>query len=75
MAEHKDLPDNQLHEPKGVAAASINTAYVANGAGSGTWKKIGISQLDTTGWYNINKISMQTVFTDVSTADTSIPRS
>jgi len=44
MAEHKDLPDNQLHEPKGVAAASINTAYVANGAGSGTWKKIGVSQ-------------------------------
>lgn len=35
---HKDLPDAQLHEPKGVAGASVDTAYVATGAGSGTWK-------------------------------------
>ena len=35
--EHKDLPNAQLHEPKGVSAASANTVYLANGAGSGTW--------------------------------------
>lgn len=36
--QHKDLPNAQLHEPKGVSAASVDTAYVANGAGSGTWQ-------------------------------------
>lgn len=36
--QHKDLPNAQLHEPKGVNSASVDTAYVANGAGSGTWK-------------------------------------
>lgn len=37
MAVHRDLPDNQLHEPKGVAGASANTVYQADGAGSGSW--------------------------------------
>lgn len=36
--EHKNLPNAQLHEPKGVSAASVDTTYVANGSGSGTWK-------------------------------------
>jgi len=36
--EHKNLPNAQLHEPKGVSAASVDTTYVADGAGSGTWK-------------------------------------
>lgn len=39
--QHELLPDGKLHEPKGIVAASANTAYVANGAGTGTWKKIG----------------------------------
>lgn len=38
MPEHNTITDPNLHEPKGVAAAAINTVYVANGAGSGTWK-------------------------------------
>lgn len=42
---HKLLPDNQLHEPKGVASAAVNTVYSANGAGSGTWKKVGSTGL------------------------------
>jgi hypothetical protein len=35
--EHKDLPDAQLHEPKGVSAASAGQVYVADGGGSGAW--------------------------------------
>lgn len=27
-----------MHEPKGVASASVDTVYVADGAGSGSWK-------------------------------------
>ena len=37
---HKDLTGVSLHESKGVAAASANTVYVANGSGSGTWEKV-----------------------------------
>jgi len=35
---HKDLPNAQLHEPKGISAASVDTTYVANGTGSGVWR-------------------------------------
>lgn len=35
--EHKDIPDAQLHEPKGVASASEGDVYVADGVGSGSW--------------------------------------
>lgn len=35
--EHASLTDPELHEPKGVAAASSGQLYVANGAGSGAW--------------------------------------
>lgn len=38
MAEHSTLTDPELHEPKGAAAASANNSYVADGAGSGSWK-------------------------------------
>lgn len=43
--QHKDIPDSDLHESKGVASAANRTAYVADGAGSGTWKKIGSENL------------------------------
>jgi hypothetical protein len=46
MAEHSDLTDPELHEPKGVSSASVNTVYVADGAGSGAWQKIEVAQLD-----------------------------
>lgn len=36
--EHSALTGASLHEPKGVAAAAVDTVYVADGAGSGTWK-------------------------------------
>lgn len=37
MVEHVNIPDSELHEPKGVAGATVNQTYVANGAGSGSW--------------------------------------
>lgn len=37
MAEHRDLTGASLHEPKGVAAATANQIYIADGAGSGAW--------------------------------------
>lgn len=46
MAEHVDLTDPNLHEPKGAAAASANTVYIADGAGSGAWDKVATAQLD-----------------------------
>lgn len=39
MVLHRDLTGADLHEPKGVASASAETLYHADGAGSGTWKK------------------------------------
>ena len=35
--QHSALTGAELHEPKGAAAASANTVYVANGSGSGAW--------------------------------------
>lgn len=35
---HKDLPNSELHEPKGISTASTGTVYVSDGAGSGTWQ-------------------------------------
>ena len=38
--EHSVLTGSSLHEPKGTAAASSGSTYVANGSGSGTWQPI-----------------------------------
>ncbi len=35
--QHSALTGAELHEPKGAAAASANTVYVATGSGSGAW--------------------------------------
>ena len=44
--QHKNIPDNQLHEPKGVASASANTVYMADGLGSGSWMAPKVSGVD-----------------------------
>lgn len=36
--EHKNMPEDGLHEPKGVSTAAVNQVYVSNGSGSGSWK-------------------------------------
>ncbi len=38
--EHSNITDPEIHEPKGVATASANDVYVADGAGSGSWEVI-----------------------------------
>lgn len=55
MAAHSTLSGADLHEPKGIESASANTVYKANGAGSGTWGKVGTSSLDTAQIFNTNK--------------------
>ena len=42
---HSSLTDPYLHEPKGVATAASGDIYIANGSGSGAWKK-GHSHVD-----------------------------
>lgn len=37
--EHDTLSGADLHEPKGIAGASANETYVADGAGSGSWSE------------------------------------
>lgn len=37
--EHSAIPDADLHETKGVAAATAEMLCVANGAGAGIWKQ------------------------------------
>lgn len=58
--QHKDIPEAQLHEPKGVSTASNKQIYIANGAGSGVWRKPKETDLDYTsasgnlyGWNDI----------------------
>lgn len=38
--QHKAITDPDIHEPKGIATAAANKVYVANGAGTGTWKDV-----------------------------------
>lgn len=38
--QHSAITDPNIHEPKGVAAATVNKVYVSSGTGSGTWQKI-----------------------------------
>lgn len=43
--QHKDIIEANLHEPKGVSIAALGTSYVADGIGSGVWKKTGSANL------------------------------
>lgn len=38
---HSTLTGSDLHEPKGVAAATSGQVYISNGSGSGTWTDTG----------------------------------
>ena len=37
MVAHANIPDNELHEPKGASSAEEGQVYRADGAGSGEW--------------------------------------
>lgn len=59
--QHKDIPNSELHEPKGVSSAVLDTVYVANGAGGGSWKKIGsTSLLNSTGDGGVSGLVVRT---------------
>lgn len=68
MALHKNLTGTDLHEPKGQAAAAVNTVYVADGAGSGTHKKLPVAALDLTTLESPNSVYIFATIPDVSTA-------
>jgi len=38
--QHRNITEADLHEPKGVSLAPNRTIYVANGLGSGAWRKL-----------------------------------
>lgn len=44
--QHKNIPDAELHEPKGASTAVVNTAYWSNGSGSGAWEKVKANKLE-----------------------------
>lgn len=44
--DHNLIEDPYIHEPKGVATALTKQVYVADGAASGTWKKIQETDID-----------------------------
>lgn len=67
MPLHRDLTGSDLHEPKGADTASANTAYFADGSGSGSWRKITASDIDSS-VQNPNTVYMNAVIPDVSTA-------
>lgn len=52
--EHRDIPDAERHEPKGISTALEGQVYRSNGSASGQWKD--------------DIISISGVITDVSTA-------
>jgi hypothetical protein len=46
--EHSAITDPNIHEPKGVAAATSGQIYVANGSGSGSWVTPTLDTIDRT---------------------------
>ena len=81
QVQHSSLTDPNIHEPKGASTASVDTTYVSNGSGSGTWKKVdsdGINESDIQAWIEesldgqdiefTGKFYLTTVIADVSTS-------
>lgn len=69
MPVHSALTGSDLHEPKGVASATVDKVYVSNGSGSGNWQKIEADQIDTTSIFNANKGNLVIKWDDVTVAD------
>lgn len=69
--QHKDVPDAQRHEPKGISTATVDQVYVANGSGSGTWKKVQWNGIEGTKAYGMMTITNNSVnFPITAVADT-----
>lgn len=69
MAQHKDLTGDDLHEPKGLTSAPVGSVYVANGGGTGTWKKVGKDQIDSTGITGLTTRTLTLVHPNIKTAN------
>lgn len=53
--EHASITDPQIHEPKGIAAATADQVYVSDGAGSGDWTDVA-DVLDASASYTLNDL-------------------
>lgn len=70
--QHSSLTDPNLHEPKGIAAASANQLYLSNGSGSGTWTNA--NRFPGTGWGKYtNTTYVGTTTLAVSTTEVLLP--
>ena len=67
---HSTLTDPYLHEPKGVASASVGKVYVANGSGSGTWTSKETLVGETLTGYIDNISASSTVYVPIPFAGT-----
>lgn len=65
--QHSTLTGDDLHEPKGVATAAAGKAYVADGAGSGTWTTV--SNIEH-GWWDNNDLTTATTPIALTVANT-----
>lgn len=65
---HSILTGSEIHEPKGIDSAAVNQVYTASGGGSGSWKKVNASMIDSTSIKNTNKVYLNVEFSDISTA-------
>jgi len=43
--QHRDIPESQLHEPKGLTTAPAGSVYVATGLATATWRRMGVDTL------------------------------
>lgn len=67
MPLHASLTGADLHENKGVAAASDNTVATAS-SGTTVWQKITASSIDTATVKNLNRLTLSAQLTDMSTS-------
>ena len=58
--QHKDVPDSERHDPKGLSTATSKQVYAASGPNAGSWRRLFESDLDYTdktknifGWNDI----------------------
>lgn len=66
--EHKDLPDNLCHEPKGASTAGANTVYIADGNGSGSFGKLPVSTFNMV-VQTVNNTATPNIATPVNMSD------
>lgn len=46
--QHSALTGGEIHEPKGADTATVDTVYVSDGAGSGSWRKVAADEVTVT---------------------------